>query len=67
MSNLVKQVYHGSVIKPVIAAHQKQTVDFSFIFLHQSPLFQAPLDRVFFFIFNAPYSSKFPSTSLSTA
>ena len=35
------------MIKPVKMSHQKQTVDFSLIFLHQSPLFQAPLDRFF--------------------
>ena len=47
MSNLVKQVYHGSVIKPVIAAHQKQTVDFSFIFYINRPFFK-PLWIEFF-------------------
>ena len=47
MSNLVKQVYHGSAIKPVIAAHQKQTVDFSFIFYINRPFFK-PLWIEFF-------------------
>ena len=31
---LMKQVYHVIVTKPVTTAHQKQTVDFSFIFLY---------------------------------
>ena len=44
---MVKQNYHDSMMKPVITAHQKQTVDFPFIFSHQSPLSQAPLDRFF--------------------
>ena len=51
-------------MKPVITTHQKQTVDFSFIFLLQSPRFQAPLHR-YFFIFNAPYSCNFPGLSTS--
>ena len=29
---LVKQVYHFSMMKPVITVRQKQAVDFSFIF-----------------------------------
>ena len=49
-------------MKPVITTYQKQKVDFPFIFSHQSPLFQAPLDRL---IFNAPYSCKFPGPSRS--
>ena len=35
------------MMKSVSTTHQKQTVDFLFIFLHQSLLFQAPLDRFF--------------------
>ena len=46
--NFAKQVYHLSMMKPVITAHWKQTIDFSVIFLHQSPLFQVPLDRFFY-------------------
>ena len=45
--NFAKQVYHFSMMKPVITAHRKQTINFSVIFLHQSPLFQVPLDGFF--------------------
>ena len=59
-ANFGKTNYHVSIMKLVMTDHQKQTV-----FLHQLPLFQAPLDRFFFFIFNAPYSCNFPGLSTS--
>ena len=41
-ANFGKTNYHVSIMKLVMTDHQKQTV-----FLHQLPLFQAPLDRFF--------------------
>ena len=35
------------MMKPVITTYQKQTIDFSGIFSHQSSLFQTPLGRFF--------------------
>ena len=59
---LVKQVYHIIVVKPIITAHQKQTVDFSFMFYINVP-FSSPSGSIFFFIVNAPYSCNFPGPS----